>query len=106
MRTGSESSRCLPYYAQSLLIVLTMLLVDGIDHVGDALELFLAGEGPVDRLPGLALGMSDREERRIRIADHVGLGILDRSVRRGGRASGGCGRADDQGEFAHLAPQL
>ena len=86
-------------------LVLTDLQIDRFNHIGHGLEFLFAGQDAVDRLAGLALGMTDREERGVGVANHVGLGVLGRAVgirRRRRRGS----RADDQGELADLAAQL
>ena len=63
------------------------LLVNRFDHIGHALELFLAGENAIDSLAGLALGVADREQGGVGIADDVGLGVLWCAVVGGGRAA-------------------
>ena len=70
------------------------------------LNFFLPDEDAVDRLAGLALGVADREQGGVGVADHVGLGVLGRAVGLGGGTGGGRLGADDQGELADLPPQL
>src|SRR4051812_14213218 len=83
-----------------------ILLVDRVDHVGDALVLLLAGEDPVDRLSRLALVVADREERLVGVADDVGLDVVGHAVGLGLRPLRGVGRADDERELADLAAEL
>src|SRR5271157_2776973 len=83
------------------------LLIDRFDHIGHGLEFFLAGQNAIDGLTGLALGVADREQCGVRVANHVGTGVLGLAIA-AGVPGAGVDRvgADDQGKLPHLAAQL
>src|SRR5208337_18132 len=59
------------------------LLIDRFDHIGHGLEFFLAGQNAIDGLTGLALGVADREQCGVRVANHVGTGVLGLAIAAG-----------------------
>src|SRR3954462_8437600 len=83
-------------------LTLAVLLVNGINHIGHALVLSLAGEHAIDGLARLAVGMTHRAAGGIGVADHGGLGLVRRAVGLDRGSLGHLGGADDQREFADL----
>src|SRR5690606_7294854 len=57
-----------------------LLLVDRHQHRIDGLVLLLAGEDLVDQVPGLGLGVADREQGVVSVPDHVRLGVRGLAV--------------------------